>query len=151
MITPRERAITCKTLICLLKSLIQNGGNAVEDDEDIVTISLRNDYEARGTVMNVDAFMNMELTQCTLARLVFDLDTHQLVPVDVQHFDYFFIKGTRIRSIDLPDRIDGIREIEKQLSLMRRRIQTKFPKISREEKYKQMRRSTAINDDGPTT
>ncbi|CAG2161633.1 unnamed protein product [Oppiella nova] len=98
----KERAKSAKTLICLLQSLIGHK----------TRIDLRNDCHLVGVISSVDSFMNTELTHCHLR----DHD-HQLI----QSFDYYFLKGSRIRMVHIPEDIDIIKNIENQLTVIQSR------------------------------
>jgi len=97
----QERAKSAKTLICLLQSIVGQK----------TRIDLRNDNYLVGTIESVDSFMNIELSDAVMTT-----NHNQLIS-----FDYFFIKGTRIRFVHIPQDIDIIGSIEKQLALIQSR------------------------------
>lgn len=89
--TRKERALSCKSLICYLESLIGK----------IVTIELRNDSLVKGRLSSVDAYMN------SLVDSYQEVDGGKKRPVevstptsilsteyDVTCLDSIFIKGT---------------------------------------------------------
>ena len=98
----KERAKSAKTLICFLQSMIGHK----------TRIDLRNDSHLIGVIESVDSFMNIELNKCDLKS-----DDNQLI----QSFDYFFIKGSRIRFVHIPDDIDIIENIENQIKVIQSR------------------------------
>jgi small nuclear ribonucleoprotein (snRNP)-like protein len=97
----QERAKSAKTLICLLQSLIGRK----------TRIDLRNDSFLLGIIESVDSFMNIELSDAIMTS-----SDHKLTK-----FEYFFVKGTRIRLVHIPEDIDIIQNIEKQLALIQSR------------------------------
>lgn len=101
MQSSREKALVAKSLICLLESL----------QSKVTVIELRDDCLVHGVIRSVDSFMNVELSEVTLKRPVSILsDTYKEIK-----FDYFFVKGTRIRYVHIPDEVDPIEAIEEQL------------------------------------
>ena len=109
----RERAQSAKTLICLLQSL-QGMKTKIE---------LRNDHYLIGTIKSVDGYMNIEVENAKMYSLNEDEGEQ------IGQFEYFFIKGTRIRYVHIPDQVDVIKNIEKQLGT----IQSRRKKIAKQE------------------
>lgn len=93
----RERAQSAKTLICFLQSLIG----------ETATIELRNDSKLTGLILNVDAFMNVEMKNVKLS-------TNK----ESQTFDYYFVKGSRVRYVYFNEQIDVISNINEQLKII---------------------------------
>ncbi|CAG2103405.1 unnamed protein product [Medioppia subpectinata] len=102
--TPKERAKSAKTLICFLQSLIGRK----------TRVDLRSDHHLIGVIASVDSFMNIELTNCR-----FHSPDNQLI----QSFDYYFLKGCRIRMVHIPEEVDIIHSIESQLNVIQSRRQ----------------------------
>ena len=98
----KERAKSAKTLICFLQSMIGHK----------TRIDLRDDSHLIGVMESVDSFMNIELHNC-----VRNSSDNQLI----ESFDYFFIKGSRIRFVHIPEDIDIIDNIENQLKVIQSR------------------------------
>lgn len=97
----QERAKSAKTLICLLQSLIGRK----------TRIDLRNDSFLLGIIESVDSFMNIELSDALMTSS----------DLKLTKFEYFFVKGTRVRLVHIPEDIDIIANIEKQLALIQSR------------------------------
>lgn len=112
MQTQREKAQSAKTLICLLQSLVNKE----------TSVELRDDSIIEGTVQSVDGFMNVELTSAVLKT-----PTSLLSGTYVEtKCDYFFVKGTRIRYVHIPDDVDPIAAIQGQLKLIRSSFEYRF-------------------------
>ncbi|KAH9424530.1 hypothetical protein DERP_004715 [Dermatophagoides pteronyssinus] len=126
----KEIAKSTRTLICLLQSLIDHR----------VLIELRNDHFVLGMLQSVDCYMNCESSsakiwslndwiedQChdnnaTIINLQCDrLPDTEWLDKHSKQMDYIFIKGNRIRFIHLPEEINIIDCIEKQLKFYRER------------------------------
>jgi len=97
----QERAKSAKTLICLLQSIVGQK----------TRVDLRNDNYLIGIIESVDSFMNIELSDALMTT-----NDNQLIS-----FDYFFIKGSRIRFVHIPQDIDIIGSIQRQLALIQSR------------------------------
>lgn len=97
--SPRDRALSAKTLVCLLQSMV--------DKKTVV--ELRNETTITGIINNVDACMNVEMKDVTLK-----------TPSDVlQNFTNFFIQGRHIRFVQIPNDVDIVSSIKKQLRVIR--------------------------------
>lgn len=124
----KETAITCKTLICFLESLI---------DQKVV-IELKDDSRVSGLLVLVDAFMNCTLSDATVQK------ERKILSGDYQTigtFETFFVKGTRIRHVEYPDDFgDEITAIEGVLSGYREEAENRIrnsrrqPKVPRDYK-----------------
>ena len=103
--TSKDRALSVKTLICFLQTLIGQK----------TCIELKNDYQLLGTVDQVDAYMNVELSDVCVRKPV------NLVKGDYHQYnlDYMFIKGTRVRYVSVPDEIDVIENINQGIEKIR--------------------------------
>ncbi|XP_053209664.1 U6 snRNA-associated Sm-like protein LSm2 [Panonychus citri] len=103
--TAKDRALSVKTLICFLQTLIGQK----------TWIELKNDYQLLGTVDQVDAYMNVELSDVSVRKPV------NLVKGDYHQYnlDYMFIKGTRVRYVSVPDEIDVIENINQGIEKIR--------------------------------
>lgn len=123
----RERALSARTLICLLQTLI----------DEQACIELRDDCTVDGTVVNVDAFMNVELRDVILKKPRHVLSDE----FDEQTFDYFFVKGTRVRYVHLPDHIDPIKAIERKVREFRRHREARA-EATRATRHKAVRSET---------
>ncbi|XP_015787597.1 U7 snRNA-associated Sm-like protein LSm10 [Tetranychus urticae] len=104
-LSSRDRAISVKTLICFLQTLIGQK----------TWIELKNDFILVGTVKQVDACMNIELSEVLVKKPV------NLVNSDYNqsNLDYMFVKGTRIRYVSVPDEIDVIENINQGIENIR--------------------------------
>jgi small nuclear ribonucleoprotein (snRNP)-like protein len=139
----RETAITCKTLICFLESLV----------EQKVVIELKDDTRVFGTLMEVDAFMNCTLSGVTVMKekkiLSGDFQVHHT-------YDSLFIKGTRIRIVEYPDEVeDEIRAIQGVLNNYRQEAENRIrnskrqPKIPRDYKKEAMEEKERMKNQRP--
>ena len=97
--TKRERALTERTLVCLLQ--------ACEGHKTIV--ELRNESFADGTIAQVDAFMNV-----TMNNVHFTKQGTKAVLLEE-----LFIQGKQIRFVHIPDQINMREAIEKQLKALK--------------------------------
>uniref|UniRef100_A0A131X8Y5 Putative small nuclear ribonucleoprotein smd1 n=1 Tax=Hyalomma excavatum TaxID=257692 RepID=A0A131X8Y5_9ACAR len=93
MATPRERALISKSLVLMLQSL--RGRQT--------TIELRNELSIYGTVENVDAFMNVDLSDATVVG-----------PNGEETYASFFVQGRQVRYVHIPDDIDMVASLQLQ-------------------------------------
>ncbi|RWS27845.1 U7 snRNA-associated Sm-like protein LSm10 [Leptotrombidium deliense] len=105
MQTPRERAQCAKTLICFLRSLV----------DERTRIELRDDTEIVGVVKSVDAYMNIELSDVTVEKHC----SRSNSDLRCEKYDYLFLKGTKIRYVSIPDECDTIQAIGEQIESIR--------------------------------
>lgn len=110
----KERAKSAKTLICFLQSMVGHQ----------TRVDVRDDTHLVGVIQSVDSYMNIELKDCRL----FSEDNQP-----VQEFEYFFLKGSRVRYVHIPDDIDIIANIESQLALIQSRRQAVIRSVRRKE------------------
>ena len=87
METNREKYFISNSMICLLK--------AVEGKETVV--ELRNDRIVDGHIDRVDGYMNITMSDVTLKL--------PLVGTE-RKFDSFYVTGSNIRYVHIPDEID---------------------------------------------
>lgn len=92
----RERALSERTLVCLLQ--------AVQGQR--TTVELRNESSAEGLIENVDGFMNISMSDVTFTK----------GNGEVMGFPTMFIHGRQIRYVQIPDIIDMRKAIDEQLS-----------------------------------
>lgn len=92
----RERALSERTLVCLLQ--------AVQGQR--TTVELRNESSAEGLIENVDGFMNISMSDVTFTK----------GNGEVMGFPTMFIHGRQIRYVQIPDFIDMRKAIDEQLS-----------------------------------
>ncbi|CAM1328644.1 LSM10 (predicted) [Pycnogonum litorale] len=97
----RERALSCKTLVCLLQS-IQGMRTTVE---------LRNESSIEGVISKVDGYMNIEMTDATFITAS---------KLESYNFEYFFVQGKKIRYVHIPDEVDMVKSMEEQLKMLQR-------------------------------
>lgn len=108
----QERAISCKTLICFLQSLV----------DERVTIELKDDCRVTGRLVHVDAYMNCTMTNVLIQTpLTYLSDEYEKKKVP----DYF-VNGTRIRYVDFGDGIEPMERIENQLKENRRENESRI-------------------------
>lgn len=139
--TAKDRAISCKTLVCFLQSLVGQ----------IVVIELKNDSLIKGKLIQVDAYMNCTLgasqpdcsesfnsskssSNCSNSVEVSTPVTLLSDKYTVTNYESFFVKGTRIRYVEVPGNVDPIAAIKGQLSEHRRVIRSRAvgqPQIKR--------------------
>ena len=96
METNREKYFISNSMICLLK--------AVEGKETIV--ELRNERIVEGHIDKVDGYMNITMSDVTLKL--------PLVGTE-RKFDSFYVTGSNIRYVHIPDEIDMRKSMEKVL------------------------------------
>lgn len=101
MQTSREKALSARSLICLLQA-IRGRRTCIE---------LRDDCIVEGKLISVDGFMNAELRDVTFKKPLKILSDKYTEST----FDYFFVKGTRIRYVEIPEDLDPIEAIRGQL------------------------------------
>lgn len=134
----RDTTIGCRSLVCLLQSLVDRH----------TTIELRNETSVTGRVGFVDANMNVHLTDATFRT------------VDGQEscFEQFFIKGINIRFVHIPDDVDMLAAITSQLDLVkskdkvltkmtpdeRKKKQKERMKVKAQEKYEEIKKNLGI-------
>lgn len=91
-----EKAISCKSLVCLIQALVG----------EVTTVELRSEAVVYGTVSSVDAFMNVSLTKA-----IFTDPAGRS-----SRFDSFFVHGRQIRYVQIPDQVSPIEAIRRQLN-----------------------------------
>ncbi|XP_007904954.1 U7 snRNA-associated Sm-like protein LSm10 [Callorhinchus milii] len=96
----KERTIAENSLLLLLQGL--HGLPT--------TVELRDESRARGRVLNVDAFMNIRLEAVTYT------DRRGAA----SRLDQLFITGRNVRYVHIPDQVDIIATIERQLQQIHR-------------------------------
>lgn len=99
----RETAKSANSLVCLLQAL----------KGQVTTVELRNEASAKGLIVNVDGFMNVKMMHVTLTNIY----------GQAQEFCEFFIQGKQIRFVHIPDSVDIVDTIDKQLKLMNKKQQ----------------------------
>lgn len=116
----RERAKSTSSLLCLLQALIG----------EVTTVELHNETSVRGLIKVVDGFMNVEMSNVIFTNIS---------GVSCQ-FEYFYVQGKRIRFVHIPDHVDIVKAIEKQLKIYSnyRRKDTSF--VSKARKHKKVDR-----------
>ncbi|NXJ68151.1 LSM10 protein, partial [Rostratula benghalensis] len=96
----KERTIAENSLVILLQGLRGH----------VTTVDLRDESTARGRITNVDAFMNVRLTEVTFA------DRQGRVSC----LDELFVTGRNVRYVHIPDEVDIRATIEQQLQAIHR-------------------------------
>ncbi|XP_072275890.1 U7 snRNA-associated Sm-like protein LSm10 [Pyxicephalus adspersus] len=91
----KERTIAENSLVILLQGLHGH----------TTTVDLRDESSAKGSVINVDAFMNVRLAKVTYT----DRQGKK------SKLDDLFINGRNVRYIHIPEEVDIIHTIEEQL------------------------------------
>lgn len=95
-----ERAISCKTLVCLIQAL----------EKRKTRIELRNETAVYGKIDLVDAFMNVQMSQVKFTSAT----------GDTRSFDNFFVQGRQIRFVQIPDDVNIAEAIEQRLAAIQR-------------------------------
>lgn len=96
----KERAITVKSLTCLLQAVVGNR----------TTIELRNETHVTGLIQHVDGYMNAEIVDAVLT-----------TPSGAKyHFSNFFVQGRQIRFVQIPEHLDIVKAIENQIRQIRK-------------------------------
>ena len=111
--TAREKAISCKTLICFLESLVGQR----------ISIELKDDSSLFGLLTSVDIHMNCHLVHVTLIK---PQSIFVSKKVTKQHFQDFFLKGNRIRFVEIPDSVDPVKNIQEQLDQNRQEAKNRL-------------------------
>ncbi|XP_043917363.1 U7 snRNA-associated Sm-like protein LSm10 [Protopterus annectens] len=96
----KERVISENSLIILLQGL--HGCST--------TVDLRDESMVQGRIINVDAFMNIRLTEATYT------DRRG----QVTKMENFFVTGRSVRYVHIPDEVNIIETIENQLQKIHR-------------------------------
>ncbi|XP_067125863.1 U7 snRNA-associated Sm-like protein LSm10 [Centruroides vittatus] len=96
----REKARSCKTLVCLLQALTGK----------ITTVELRNECAITGRIDSVDGYMNIHMSE-----VIFNGPSGEQ-----RAFSSFFIQGKQIRFVQIPDEVNIIQAIQNQLNIIRR-------------------------------
>ncbi|CAH2221903.1 U7 snRNA-associated Sm LSm10 [Pelobates cultripes] len=91
----KERTIAENSMVILLQGL----------HGYVTTVDLRDESTARGTITNVDAFMNIRLANVTYK----DRQGKEA------KLDDLFVTGRNVRYVHIPEEVDIIRTIEEQL------------------------------------
>ena len=136
MSSEREKYLVKNSLVCLLVAL--------EGKE--TAIELRNENVVTGKIENVDAFMNVTMSDALL-------ETYK---GDSTEFTSFFVQGVNIRYVHIPDDVNIRRAIEKELGIRQKmadkarrdvreaalnKIQRKEREQEKVEKLKELRRN----------
>lgn len=100
MATPKERAVTSKSLILLLQAL----------EGRTTTVELRNEIVVHGTVEKVDSCMNVDMADVTLT-----VPTSGNAASPVGHFEQFHIQGRQVRYVHVPDDVDMMAALKQKL------------------------------------
>lgn len=96
----RERTIAENSMVILLQGL----------RGEVTTVDLRNESTARGRVVNVDAYMNVRLSDVV----------YRDRRGDVSQLEDMFITSRNIRYVHIPDHVDIMKTIESQLAKIHR-------------------------------
>lgn len=96
----RERTIAENSMVVLLQGL----------QGQVTTVDLKNESTARGRVVNVDAFMNIRLTD-----VLYRDRRGQLTQLQD-----LFVTGRNIRYVHIPDHMDIMKTIQSQLAKIHR-------------------------------
>ncbi|GCB67549.1 U7 snRNA-associated Sm-like protein LSm10 [Scyliorhinus torazame] len=96
----KERTIAENSLIILLQGVHGH----------VTTVDLRDESSVMGCFVNVDAFMNIRLSEVTYT------DRWGRV----SQLDNFFVTGRNVRYVHIPDEIDIIETIQSQLQKIHR-------------------------------
>ncbi|XP_005997298.1 U7 snRNA-associated Sm-like protein LSm10 [Latimeria chalumnae] len=96
----RERTISENSLIILLQGLHGR----------VSTVDLKDESGVRGRIINVDAFMNIRLSEVTYTDR--NGQSHQL--------EDFFVTGRNVRYVHIPQDVNIIETIEAQLQKIHR-------------------------------
>lgn len=100
MATPKERAVTSKSLILLLQAL----------EGRTTTVELRNEIVVHGTVEKVDSCMNVDMANVTLT-----VPTSGDAASPVGRFEQFHIQGRQVRYVHVPDDVDMMAALKQKL------------------------------------
>lgn len=83
---------------------------------------LSDDSLVQGTLERVDGYMNIEMAEAVVSRDTF-YDTSLLSEQQEikEHYDYYFVKGPKIRQIELPENCDDLEHIKDEINRIRNR------------------------------
>ncbi|GAB1604915.1 U7 snRNA-associated Sm-like protein LSm10 [Argonauta hians] len=95
----RETAIIKNSLIVLLQAIIGKH----------TTVDLRNENSVEGLLIHVDAFMNLTLHDVRY--------TSANEQVEDKYFDKLFVQGREVRFVHIPDDVNIVSTINRQLNL----------------------------------
>uniref|UniRef100_A0A914XDT2 Sm domain-containing protein n=1 Tax=Plectus sambesii TaxID=2011161 RepID=A0A914XDT2_9BILA len=98
--TVLERQRSSNSLVCLLQGV----------ERKRVTVELRDETAIEGLITSVDCYMNIEMGDVTLYP--------RYSGAAPQKFDSFFISGKHIRYVHLPDHIDVMGVLQKQVKAL---------------------------------
>lgn len=94
----REKYKSKHTMVCLLRAVVGR----------ITTVELRNECSATGYVVDVDGFMNV-----TMSKVLFvNMDGEKT------HMDSIFIQASLVRYVQIPDDINMVKAMKKELMMM---------------------------------
>lgn len=96
----QERTIAENSMVVLLQGL----------QGEVTTVDLRNESTARGRVINVDAYMNMRLEDVLYRDRQGNLSQLQDL----------FITGRNVRYVHIPDHVDIMNAMQRQLARIHR-------------------------------
>ena len=97
MRTPRETQRSTNTLVCLLQGLAGH----------VVKIELRNEASILGKIVHVDGYMDVDMVNVSYT----DVDNK------TSHFEDFHIQGKNIRFVQVPDELNMLSVISRQLEM----------------------------------
>lgn len=95
-----ERALSCKTLVCLVQAL----------ESKKTTVELRNETSVHGTIDLVDGYMNVHMSNVKFTSAT----------GETRLFDNFFVQGRQIRFVQIPDDVNIAEAIERRLATIQR-------------------------------
>ena len=97
MRTPRETQRSTNTLVCLLQGLAGH----------VVKIELRNEASILGRIVHVDGYMDVDMVNVSYT----DVDNK------TSNFEDFHIQGKNIRFVQVPDELNMLNVISRQLEM----------------------------------
>lgn len=96
MATNREKFLIKNTLICLLKAV----------EGKVTTVELRNENSVTGTIDHVDGFMCISMSNVCFKTMAGKMT----------NFESFYVQGTHIRYVHIPDEIDMRKAMEYEVN-----------------------------------
>ena len=119
MASNREKFLIKNTLICLLKTV----------EGKVTTVELRNENSVTGTIDHVDGFMCISMSNVCFKTMAGKMT----------NFESFYVQGTHIRYVHIPDEIDMRKAMEYEVN-KERILRARMQKCIRQAAMKKMQK-----------
>lgn len=124
MASNREKFLIKNTLICLLKAV----------EGKVTTVELRNENSITGTIEHVDGFMCISMSNVCFKTMAGKMT----------NFESFYVQGTHIRYVHIPDEINMKKAMEFEVNkerIMRARMQRDIRQAAMKKMQKRQKQS----------